>query len=252
MLNLDQLLEAKDRKRALETAASPFVLGPVDCKLNLIGDLHGAKYWYQDICYRSQYSIQLGDIHNSPIVSEYFSGLNPDRHRYIHGNHDWLVEPLPPHYMGKFGLWHIEDLDLRIGFISGAYSVDRKRRMGLAKFDPYDAEDAAFITEMSQTDPVHENEELEYHELEEAIEFMCEEQPDVIVSHTAPLAIYDNLDLLPHYGVIKSRTNQALDVVLENCKPSLWAFGHFHQDKFFEHSNVTFACVNLRTMMPFI
>jgi len=235
MLKLTQLLNDISDKKPLEIKDDPFIISPTYCALNFIGDVHGAKYWYQDTCYRSNYSIQVGDIINSPDLHSYFSGLDPTKHRYIHGNHDWLKDKPPANYLGRYGIWYNAELDLKIGFISGAYSVDRARRIGLSY------------------DPVHDNEELSIEDLEHAILLLQSEQPDVIVTHSAPYSIFGNLRLLPQYGKIKTKTSQALDIVLENCSPTLWVFGHFHQDVHFVHQNrVTFACVNMNTTLPFV
>jgi len=234
MLKLETLLEATEAKKPLKFAEEPYYLAATDCKLNLIGDVHGAKYWYQDVCYKADYSIQLGDIHNSPLMRSYFGGLDANKHKYIHGNHDWIKGKATANYLGPFGIWTIDEYDLKIGFISGAYSVDRAARTH------------------NNYDPVHEHEELSTDLLQKAIDLMVEEQPDVIVSHTAPLAVYDKLRLIPHFGKIRSRTSQALSIVLEECSPSLWAFGHFHQDVHFTYQDrVTFACVNIATTLPF-
>lgn len=236
MLKLAKLIEATQAKIPFKiTDSDSYSDMPVKCKLALIGDVHGAKGWYKGCCDCADYSIQLGDIHNSPHIRTYFARIDSRKHTYIHGNHDWIKGHLPPHYLGHYGTWTIKEFDLKIGFISGAFSVDRDQRM------------------YSNRDPLHDEEELAVHQLEKAIELMKEEQPDVIVTHTAPMDILDELRLLPRFGKIRSRTNRALSVVLEECSPSLWAFGHFHQNVHFTYQDrVTFACVDMRTILPFV
>lgn len=235
MLRLEALLEATKAKKPFEIKQDPYCISPCNARLNLIGDVHGAKYWYQDVCYKSEYSIQLGDIYNSPLMRSYFGGLDTNKHKYIHGNHDWIKRKATSNYLGPFGTWTIDEFGLKIGFISGAFSVDRAARIH------------------SNHDPLHEGEELSVDLLQKAIDFMKEEQPDVIVTHTAPVGILGKLRLLPQFGKIRSRTGQALQAVLDECSPSLWVFGHFHQDVHFTYQDrVTFACVNMRTTMPFL
>lgn len=234
MLKLQQLLDAKDNGTILEIDSDSYTTNPCHCPLTFIGDVHGAKNWYRECCLNADYSIQLGDLTNSPMFYQYFDELNPNHHKYIHGNHDWLKGPMPPHYLGAYGTWELEELGLKICYLSGAYSVDRKRRT------------------LDNRDPVHDNEELSYTELNDAIDYIVKQQPDVIVTHTAPYSTFDNLILLPHYGKIKSRTSQALDIILEQWQPTLWVFGHFHQNRHFYYNKTTFICVNLQTTLPFL
>ena len=232
MLKLDQLLEAVDNKKPLNIDINPYTEAPTECRLNFIGDVHGAKSWYKKMCNTSKISTQLGDVNNSPKMYEFFEGLDPNNHKYIHGNHDWLENPTP-HYLGEYGIWNIEGL--KIGFISGAYSIDAKRRA------------------CSHTDPIHENEELSYSTLIKALELIKEEQPNVIISHSAPNLAYDRLTLLPQYSSIFSRTGNALNSIMNECSPSLWVFGHYHQNTNFVYQNrTTFACVDKNNTLPMI
>jgi predicted phosphohydrolase len=238
MLSLQNLRDAISAKSPLEVLDQDYTQYDIPCELNFIGDLHGSMEWYKGICRSSKYTIQVGDLINSPDIRKYHIGLDPNAHKYIHGNHDWLPGLSTAHYLGLYGIVEIEELDISIGFISGAYSVDRSaRRYGY----------------LSNEDPIHDNEELSYEELESAVELMKEFQPDIIVTHTAPMTLYNRLNILPGVSIIDSRTSLALDDVLEEFSPSLWVFGHFHENTHFIHQErVGFACIDIRTTLPFI
>jgi len=235
MVRIEQLTEAIGSKKPLVISDDPYSALPVQCKLNFIGDVHGSSWWYKAVASQSNYSIQVGDINNSPLMYTFFDGLDSRRHKYIHGNHDWL-KGVPPHnYLGAYGTFTIEEWNMKIGFISGAYSIDCKRRMA------------------DNNDPIHENEELSYEMLLKSIDFMKDEQPDVMVTHCAPNLVCDKLALLPQYSHINSRTSNALDSIISECSPSLYVFGHYHQNVHFMYQNrITFACVNMHNIMPII
>jgi len=54
---------------------------------------------------------------------------------------------------------------------------------------------------------------------------------DIVVSHTAPAVFIEELGKARHSGKVKDSTIDFLNFILEEYRPSLWYFGHFHQYK---------------------
>ena len=70
---------------------------------------------------------------------------------------------------------------------------------------------------------------------------------DIVVSHTCPFAIFDQLvDSLPMYiDNDQFASEKALDSVLTMYKPNLWIFGHWHHQGTYKHENTTFHLLNM-------
>ena len=202
--------------------------------LSFIGDIHKNKESYRNLSNQAKYTLQLGDLANSSDVISFLEDKDPTYHKYIYGNHDWLKTDFqqPLHNLGDYGIWAPIDFQFEIGYISGAYSIDINMRKG------------------NSYDPWHENEEMSYSRLQDAIDYIVDKKPQVIVSHTAPLCVHCNLRLYEGYGLVKSRTMLALESIFAEWKPTLWVFGHYHQNVSFNMDRTLFVCVDANHQMP--
>lgn len=167
----------------------------------LIGDIHGKYKEYQQIlanCLGS--SLQVGDFgigFKEPCVF-------PTRHKFIRGNHDNpnLCYNIP-NYLGDYGF----NKHAGIFYVSGGFSIDvNQRTIGVDWW---------------------EGEQLSIRELEKAIQLYEKVKPDIVVTHECPESIVRKI--MPYSPLIKTRTNQALQAMLEAHKPKSWFFGHHHK-----------------------
>lgn len=185
--------------------------------LRIISDIHGNWRTHLRIAQGCEYSIQLGDL---GFNYDYLSVLDPQRHRWIGGNHDnYDIISENQHNLGDFGTWSVPDFG-DIFFIRGGFSIDAKYRNHFGPRKSWWAE-----------------EELSYEQLSKAIDLYQEIKPLIVVSHECPLNIVrhvTNPRVALSFGfpepIIKTRTNQALQAMVEIHTPRFWVFGHFHKD----------------------
>ena len=85
------------------------------------------------------------------------------------------------------------------------------------------------------------HEELSYEELDKLINIAEIAKPRVMVTHDCPTSVLDKIFGYPY--IIKTRTGQALDTILELCKPKLWIFGHHHLNKDKVIDGTRFICL---------
>lgn len=229
MLTINLLRKSIKSNQPIDPKLVEFYNKPQKSLLSFIGDIHNDLKSYNDLCKLSKYTLQLGDLTNSSRVTDFFKDKSPLYHKYIYGNHDWLKPDFnpPTNNLGHFGIWNQLGFGFNIGYISGANSIDKQRRLS-DHFDPW-----------------HENEEMSYADLQSAIDYIVSNKPEVMVSHMAPLCAHDYLRLYAGYGLVKSRTMMALETVFSEWKPALWVFGHYHQNVSFNIENTLFICVNL-------
>jgi len=181
-------------------------------KVRYIGDVHGKMDQYLKLIDGVESSVQVGD---------FGAGFVPlpelgDQHRFIRGNHD------SPEICRSHPGW-IRDgaYDGECLYIGGAWSIDQQRRTAGINWWP--------------------DEELTILEFENIIlsaERLC---PQTIISHDCPSNVVGQL-----FGLrpIQTRTQQALDVVLDVCEPKLWIFGHWHQDVDMMINGTRFICLD--------
>lgn len=177
-----------------------------------IGDLHGDWNVLNNIFqkYKTENLIQVGDLGlGFPEMINVHTGkpfakdpeILPDRFKFIRGNHDNPeVCKRYPNYLGDYGV----DEETGMFYISGAWSID----VGL------------------RTPGVDwwRDEELDYSELQKAIELYEKTKPNVVLSHTCPAIIANFLIPTPH----GSRTENALETMFKIHRPKTWLFGHWH------------------------
>jgi len=234
MLSLKELLHSIKSNSILSVDSIEFSDKSTKCKLAFIGDIHGDKKSYLDLTSQAEYSFQIGDMYNSSGVHHLVSERSSKNHKYISGNHDWFAEDFmqPDHNLGDYGLWDV--LGLKIGFIRGANSIDKQRRL------------------TNIYDPWHEEEELSYDKLQEAIDFMIANKPQILVTHMAPTCVHPHLRLLINYELVRSRTMNAFQALFDVWQPKLHIFGHYHQNMVCTINGTVFVCVNMNEIMPLI
>lgn len=203
--------------------------------IRFIGDVHGKFDRYKNIIQSSPHpTIQVGDMGvgfrdtrtgrlraNPP----HYAMSEPPGHRFIRGNHD------NPEVCRQQSQWiadgHFED---GMFFLGGAVSIDRAYRQEGFSWWP--------------------DEELSYVALTRMAARYVEQKPDVMVTHDTAeqiaLRITHKLSV-PNAGVKiddGSRTRQVLDLMLEQHRPKLWVFGHWHVpfDEVIEGTR--FVCLN--------
>jgi Icc-related predicted phosphoesterase len=156
--------------------------------------------------------------------------VDPVKHKFFGGNHDnYDTIGALQRSLGKFGNVNVGGLSFF--FIRGAFSIDKYfRTPGYDYF--YD-------------------EELTSQELEDAKRLYCSIKPDLVLTHDAPRAIVDIISspgALVAFGVnpetFQTRTQNALQDMIELHQPKKWVFGHFHQSVVVKYKGCEFQCLN--------
>lgn len=167
----------------------------------LVGDVHGKSSQYHSILDAYAFtgeteSVQLGDM---GFDYEHLSRLDPEKHRFIPGNHDNYAA-LPKHSLGDFGEYK------KFFFVRGGESIDvRRRTLGIDFF--------------------HE-EQLNWSQANEALNMWKDSKKRVILSHECPASICEHI----HERLFSpSFTAKLLDAMLEANRPKFWFFGHHHK-----------------------
>jgi predicted phosphodiesterase len=198
--------------------------------LRIIGDVHGHLPQYVRLAKEAEFSIQVGDV---GFHYDYLLGnLDATSHRIIAGNHDnYTTSPCgcpdpdhcdrcqggvrfskqTEHFLADFGVIDFPLLK-DVFYARGAWSIDRDWRTAGKDWWP--------------------EEEMSYDRLYQCVEAYAEVKPEVMISHTAPASVVEEIPFTRIFGddVIKTRTDQALDQMLKIHRPKLWVFGHFHVD----------------------
>lgn len=180
--------------------------------MRFIGDVHAKWEQYLPLL-EGVDSIQVGDFgagfRDIPEL--------PTTARFIRGNHD------SPEVCRNHPNWIRDGLiENDMMLIGGAFSIDRGWRTEGVNWWP--------------------DEELNLAELQQIIDVAVAIRPRIIVSHDCPESIIP--ELFPQALPLKSRTQQALDVILENVKPELYIFGHWHYDRDITINSTRFICLN--------
>lgn len=181
-------------------------------KIRYVGDVHGKIAEYADIVKNVPYSVQVGDMGAGFVP---LANLGPN-HRFIRGNHD------SPEVCKNHPSW-IRDgaVEGDTMYIGGAWSIDQRCRIpGVSWWH---------------------DEELSIAEFQEVISLAERVQPRVIISHDCPASVVSKL-----FGLkpIETRTQQALNVVIEVCEPELFIFGHWHTNVDMVIGNTRYICLD--------
>lgn len=175
-----------------------------------IGDCHGDMHYYRNLVKRLNCSLQVGDfgIFDEDDAKK-VAALT--EHKFFRGNHDnpELCRQ-HPNYLGDYGYRQ----NIEMFWVAGGFSIDRDQRV-------------AGVTWW-------EDEELSWSALKEAIEYYGDWKPKIMVSHECPSVIKpyslaaNPLSHLYGKGEITSRTENALQAMLDIHRPEIWIYGHYH------------------------
>jgi len=194
--------------------------------ISIIGDCHGHTDAYLAIAKNSDFSIQLGDFgFLSSLNKLAYSGLNPNNHKVLLGNHDDYDNAFNvPHVLGDFGTVGLDGRN--IFYIRGGISIDRVYRIG---------------EELSGSRKSYwSQEELNLDQMLDCIEMYRQVKPDIVVSHvpsaTASAHILGNkskgvLQQFKFHEGFKENTQLLGDQLLKIYRPKIWLSGHLHASK---------------------
>jgi predicted phosphodiesterase len=219
--------------------------------VRFIGDVHQSYDDYLPLLRGVKYSVQVGDLGLSYAHLRKQQKIDWRRHKAIAGNHDCYQEDSPEYHLrqpfmaGEGGILPLYDptspipgrlVDLEgdevaIFYVRGAWSIDQKYRTVGIDWWP--------------------QEELPQETLNYLHELYVAAKPKYMVSHEAPLSVIHNVTnprMVAQYGftepIIRTRTNQALQRMLEAHRPRFWFFGHYHRPWTREIDGTTFVCLD--------
>ncbi len=212
--------------------------------LRVIGDVHGQldatnlftrdALTYLDIISDAQCSAQVGDMGDAETYAQLISSVDAARHRFVPGNHE-AYDRLPPHSLGDFGAVSLGGVDFF--FVRGAWSSDRGTLLRLGQ----EAGRTVWFPE----------EELNNAQMLAAEQEYTRVRPQIVLSHDAPTHIarlaWQHARRLspPNSRAIfsASRTTDLLEGLLEQHRPRLWLFGHYHHNWRYREGETHFVCV---------
>jgi len=171
----------------------------------LIGDVHQKYEQYLNTMWNKEETIQLGDFgfDYSVLIEE---EIDPNKHRILLGNHDNPdLAKQYPHFLGDFGIVHASSFGSRGAFyVRGADSIDRIfRREGFDWFS---------------------NEELNYTQSIECMDFWEANKTNVVLTHDCPQWLANGI-----WGYSPSHTRKLLNEIWNIHRPEVWVFGHHHK-----------------------
>jgi len=194
--------------------------------LRIIGDIHGEQECYRTLINQGvPYTIQIGDFDYEYdwLVRE---GVKVENHRWLGGNHDnYDNAPFSPHYLGDFGVYTVPDFG-DIFYVRGGFSLDYKARRAN---DMYDR------GRVLKKNYWPEAEELSIKQGYEALELYKKVRPTFVIAHECPVSVVKhvtNPEFALNWGykdpVIRTRTNELLQAMVDFHAPKTFVFGHFH------------------------
>lgn len=203
--------------------------------LRITGDIHGLVHSYVQWILKDQckYSIQLGDL---GFGYDYMGALSADHHKFIGGNHDNYDKYYDcPNALGSFGCYTLGKFAFY--FIRGAYSIDARHRVISAHRGQY-------------AKTWWHEEQLTVKQMEKALHHYATNKPRVMLSHEAPDCISKKLSnprVLKLFGHnpdnFTTPTQELLQECLNEHRPSIWIFGHYHKSVTLIVENTTFICL---------
>lgn len=214
-------------KDTLSNEAQPAIAKPLvsgsSSPLLIIGDVHGKINEYWKILQKwdkRHCSIQVGDFGFSKQHDWHLKNIDHSQHQINFGNHDDYTYLYEPHSLSN---WSISSNGIMT--VRGAFSVDKA----------YRTENVDWWA----------NEELNYEEMQRAIDFYIFNKPKIMITHDCPHEARQNL-----FGINeKSITTNGLQAMFENHQPELWVFGHHHKSKNEVINGTRFICLaELETM----
>jgi len=179
--------------------------------IKILGDCHGNEKFYLSLVKDCEYSLQLGDM---GFDYEFLKVLDHNKHKFVGGNHDDYDKYYDsPHALGDYGVIPFIPNSF---FVRGGFSIDVKYRTpGLDWWD---------------------KEELSLAELDKAVEEYGKIKPKYMFSHECPFSLVPEISdgkTTVRFGwpaILSTRTNLALEKMLQIHRPDFWFFGHFHSN----------------------
>ena len=210
--------------------------------MRFLGDIHGEfSVLYKTLKkYPNDTIVQVGDMglgfnlnydhynHKTGLWEVLNGNADPEKmppnFHFVRGNHDSPQKSQTyPNYLGDYGY----NKQLNLFYVSGGYSIDKdSRKIGIDWWP---------------------DEELDYHELTNAINLYDETKPEMVVSHECPARIQKMITNNDIYGF--SRTALALEEMLQIHKPKYWIFGHYHKVWRKTISGTTFICAAINQVI---
>lgn len=185
-------------------------------KMLIIGDVHGKLKEYQNIIKNTKYStIQVGDFGFKLSHDWFLKNIDYLKHSICFGNHDYYPYINEPHSRRKFKF----NSKYSIMTISGVFSIDSGRRTeGIDWF---------------------RDEELNYTEMQNAIDMFIMCKPKIVISHDCPQEIREQL-----FGIYdRSITTMGMQTMFDAHQPEKWIFGHYHNSKDLVIEGTNFICL---------
>ena len=165
----------------------------------IIGDVHGKVNQYWKIVKKlKENSIQLGDFGFKKEHDWFLKNIDFRTHRINFGNHDDTTYLSKPHSLGDYSFYN------DVFTVRGAYSIDKYKRI--------------------ENKDWWSNEELNYHEMQAAIDYYIKVKPKIVVTHDCPQSVREYFFDIED----KSLTSNGLQVMFENHQPDIWLVGHHH------------------------
>lgn len=224
-------------------------------RVALIGDVHGKVDKYLSIVSSLTVpSLQVGDMGLGDVFFAPPKGADLPLlvgHRFIRGNHDSpQLCRAHPNYQGDFGI----DDDTGIFWVSGAFSVDRQRRLASASWWP--------------------DEELCDQQWMRLLADYERLKPEFVVSHECPASVNQQMldSIAPQSGdsysfeavgsnvaayiaekrkCAQSPTSTKMDSMLRIHRPQRWVFGHYHMSWEANFEGTQFFCLAELQMREF-
>jgi len=204
-----------------EAQTKPELYNVLSTGLLLIGDVHGKvnDYW-KIVSQTNKLSIQVGDFGFKNQHEWHLKNIDFSQHQINFGNHDDYSFLHEPHSLSNFSIGN-EYMTVR-----GADSIDKGYR--------------------TENVDWWKNEELNYNEMQNAIDHYIHNKPKLMITHDCPQIVRQHL-----FGITdKSMTSNGLQMMFENHQPDLWVFGHHHKSKDVVINGTRFVCLaELETMV---
>lgn len=179
----------------------------------IIGDVHGKYSEYLELTKKHQRTIQIGDFGFDYTV---INTVNSKNHKLFAGNHDnpSLLANYS-HNLGRYGKFG------DFFFVSGANSIDKFNRQEHIDW--------------------FSNEELNYVEMSNCIDYYSTEKPEIVLSHDCPTTV---CKIMHGDNKYPSNTDKLLEMMFSIYHPRLWIFGHHHRSWQQQILGTKFVCLN--------
>lgn len=195
-----------------------------------LGDVHGKYGRYKTIMKKHSNIIQLGDMGvgffkyglNQDIKAEAnppYNYMKKGNHRFIRGNHD------NPAVCKKHSQY-IYDGHTENGmmFIGSASSTDTDKRIEFMDW--------------------WKDEELSQNEIKKLHIDYINYKPEIMVTHDCPESIAKMMKRYNEKKISSNRIRLGFENMLQEHKPKIWIFGHWHQSIDIIIDQTRFICLN--------